>query len=286
MSGELAADERPATLFHYTTAAGLFGILSGLKLWATDLRFLNDAQESLYAEPLLSEAIQAMLNPVLDPCHHLYGLGEYAAQTFDDYRGMILNELSEHLFSVFVACFCEAGDLLSQWRGYGADHGYAIELRVDRLEAALGESHGFPPATTLAQVTYGRDAAVAMAERAVASLAETNLNHPGVKAHFKALEVGAMLASVKNPAFSEEREWRLITAFERFELAPPDGVAKFRPTPMAIVPYLDIPLSPEAIASVRVGPGSTSDVREAGVRALLRSIGSDATVLSSEVPLR
>jgi hypothetical protein len=35
------------TLFHYTTAAGLLGILNSSTLWATDLRFLNDAQEAI-----------------------------------------------------------------------------------------------------------------------------------------------------------------------------------------------------------------------------------------------
>jgi hypothetical protein len=39
------------TIFHYTTATGLLGILQKFTLWASDLRFLNDAQEAVYALP-------------------------------------------------------------------------------------------------------------------------------------------------------------------------------------------------------------------------------------------
>jgi hypothetical protein len=45
------------TLFHYTTAAGLLGILNDLAFWATDLRFLNDAQEAVYARETLVDAL-------------------------------------------------------------------------------------------------------------------------------------------------------------------------------------------------------------------------------------
>jgi hypothetical protein len=50
---------------------------------------------------------------------------------------------------------------------------------------------------------------------AIAAVELFNLNHPGVKAGYKALAVAAILATVKHPGFSEEREWRLITALPR-----------------------------------------------------------------------
>jgi hypothetical protein len=44
------------TLFHYTTAAGLLGILNTANIWATDLRFLNDVQEAVYAYDIAVDA--------------------------------------------------------------------------------------------------------------------------------------------------------------------------------------------------------------------------------------
>jgi len=35
----------PSILFHYTTPIGLLGISQSKKIWATDLRFLNDKKE-------------------------------------------------------------------------------------------------------------------------------------------------------------------------------------------------------------------------------------------------
>jgi hypothetical protein len=55
---------------------------------------------------------------------------------------------------------------------------------------------------------------------------------------------------------------------------------------MTIVPYIEVPLPKEAIVTIRVGPGRHVDVREAGVRRLLRTVGCEAPVVHSEVPLR
>lgn len=72
------------------------------------------------------------------------------------------------------------------------------------------------------------------------------------------------------------------TTSEWFSAEP----TRFRTSPMAIVPYIEIPLPDGAIRSIRVGPGNNIEVREAGVRRLLKSVGSEAEVLRSEVPLR
>ena len=58
--------ERPKSLFHYTTAAGLLGILRESVLWATEARFLNDAQEAVYARDLFVSALHDIENPAFD----------------------------------------------------------------------------------------------------------------------------------------------------------------------------------------------------------------------------
>ena len=282
---------KTTTLFHYTTAAGLLGILRSSTLWATDLRFLNDAQEAIYAQELVADAVRGMKNPVLDPAHFAYEMGEGAVETFARYQGYVLDALNSAEFGVYVACFCQSGDLLSQWRGYGTDHGYAIELKTDALTTALGGFSTYPPAKGLAQVRYGSDAAADVVSLAVEAVEDFNLNHPGVKAEYKALHLAALLATIKNPGFHEEKEWRLFAAFEPGQQGPmvdpaSHGATRFRSTPMAIVPYMEVQLPSDAIVTVRVGPGNSTDVREAGVRRLLNSLGSNAKVLRSDVPLR
>jgi hypothetical protein len=46
-------------------------------------------------------------------------------------RWMAVDELASPDFLVYVTCFCESTDLLSQWRAYGSDHGYAIEFSAN-----------------------------------------------------------------------------------------------------------------------------------------------------------
>lgn len=277
------------TLFHYTDARGLLGILSAPSLWASDLRFLNDAQEAVYARDLVIDAVRSMPNPVRDPGHWAHQHGDAAIETFARYQAMVVEYLQQAEFGVFVACFCEAGDLLSQWRGYGQDHGYALEIRAEALQAAVSKIPSYPGATGLFKVRYGQATADAVVQQAMAELAGFNLNHPGVKAHYSALAINSLLAQLKHPGFEEEAEWRLVVGLEildETQFAQVGARTLFRATQMAIVPYIDIPLDRSAIVGIRVGPGGNVEVREAGVRRLVTALGMDVAISRSEVPLR
>src|SRR4051812_20573199 len=103
----------PATLWHYTTARGMQGILSSEHMWFTDTRFLNDAAEIQYGIDFFVEQLK------------LVDLSAYKPKTAE-----ILEKLNKQDWTTFranlatkssayVACFCAQGDLLSQWRTYG-----------------------------------------------------------------------------------------------------------------------------------------------------------------------
>jgi hypothetical protein len=142
------------TLFHYTTAAGLLGILSSSTLWATDLRFLNDAQEALYARDLFMEMIWGA-DPATQPGHPLHDNAKAFGETFVEYRKWVVKDLNSPKFPVYVTCFCESGDLLSQWRAYGTDHGYAIGVKPDVLKTAIQQVAGHPTEMKLIRVGTG-----------------------------------------------------------------------------------------------------------------------------------
>jgi len=234
-----------------------------------------------------------MENPVQRSDHWAHEHGQAASDAFANYQGFVLDEVRSSKFGVYVTCFCESGDLLSQWRGYGQDHGYAIEIAKDSLRDAAKAMPTYSSATGLFKVLYGLDAANEVVENTVQIVADFNLNHPGVKAHYSALAVDSMLAQVKHPGFAEEREWRLVIGLELFEESnansegtPTYPSTQFRSTPIAIVPYLEIPVERESIISICVGPGDNAEIRASGVRRLLKILGSEAVVTHSEVPLR
>jgi hypothetical protein len=269
-------ETKPQSLFHYTTARGLLGIITESALRATDLRFLNDSQEILYAKESFAGALAGMDNPAPQPGHD-----ERASQeVFDAYKGLVVAELGSSPFPVYVVCFCESGDLLSQWRAYGSDHGYAVEFDSAAVQAALGEIQG---SASLMQVHYGPEAAASVVSASVKEAgSDTNLGHYGVHAHFMAVRLTGMVAGIKHPGFSEEREWRLIVASEYEDRSR----VRFRASTIAIVPYISIPFPLGAVRSIRIGPGPDVEVRVSGVERLLHAVQCDASVSSSQVPLR
>jgi hypothetical protein len=48
----------PEILYHYTTREGLLGILRSRTVWATSIRFLNDASEYTYAQSKFIEKLR------------------------------------------------------------------------------------------------------------------------------------------------------------------------------------------------------------------------------------
>jgi hypothetical protein len=81
-------------------------------------------------------SLRDMPNPVEDPSHWAHTIGEPAVRTFDDYIGMTLDALDTG-YGIYAGCFCENGDLLSQWRAYGSDHGYSVEFDPEALAHSI-----------------------------------------------------------------------------------------------------------------------------------------------------
>ena len=45
---ELLSRKPPEVLYHYTTQAGLIGIIRGAEIWATHTQYLNDRREYIH----------------------------------------------------------------------------------------------------------------------------------------------------------------------------------------------------------------------------------------------
>jgi hypothetical protein len=128
---------KPKHAYHYTTIDGLRGILANKKLWATDLAYLNDSTEYIYANTLIEEGIHKLgAHPILSPM----------LTVLSDEPGPLASA-----FNVYASCFCQAEDLLSQWRAYsGKGTGYAIEFDLELLENRVSAN----PFLILGRVEY------------------------------------------------------------------------------------------------------------------------------------
>lgn len=137
--------ELPEKLYHYTTAAGLHGILESHTLWATHAAHLNDSQEMLTGVQVVLQglAVQRAWATLMKGFTRDTMLKKMAT-------GMAIDWLAEHIqnraqflrqnFGPFVTCLSREGDQLSQWRGYGRGGGYAIRFDPQELRTSLQEN--------------------------------------------------------------------------------------------------------------------------------------------------
>ena len=291
-------------LYHYTTAVGLKGIIDEGAIHASDAEFLNDARELEFGREELYEALMAEAEHIAPEEElSLSGGAEYSRVT-------VMRSAASHLrpggrflrrqaHSAYVTCFCEVGDLLSQWRGYAEGAGYAIGFRRSALQAidptpttmrVIGQDGGIaahvdgpPLETLLVQVRYGSDAIVPAVQQVLGTIASHPVGHPGATGWAQAQRVLLpTLASLKDAAFQEEREWRLITVgSEGLE------AVQFRVGALGLVPYIPMQLPPDSIAEIVIGPGANADLRKHGViRFLSTRRGGNVSVHHSTAPYR
>jgi len=280
-----------SAIYHYTTSQGLLGILGSECFWGTNILYLNDKSELLYARTLIETHIDRQIRAA--PNSDVYRFLSLLKHRYDPFQDNL---------DVYISCFCENGDLLSQWRSYGsAGGGYAVAL-----EPRVRDQ---PPATpafiSFRRVIYDPDVQRAYVEgsinKFVKILAEFRRNSPGneiweaaekLTLRYFLQEVGDYFWCFKDQAFSEEKEWR-------FAYVTPRSVTgkrpvRFRSTSNGIVPYVELDLFNLAsggrylqITKIVCGPTLHPDLSELAVLLAVRELGyKDVQPAISAVPLR
>jgi hypothetical protein len=118
-----------AIVYHYTDTQAFAGILEKAALWATDFRYLNDSRELTYTwDPFVSRLGE--LSSAADE------YSEACAAQLKALELMKATDLMNFDDSMFVACFTELGDAVSQWSRYGANgHGIALGFDAEGIRA-------------------------------------------------------------------------------------------------------------------------------------------------------
>ena len=310
----------PTMLYHYASSGGFRGVIEHNALWATDVRFLNDAQEVRYA---WDEFQRVLADRVAMPSPY-----QQAYQTeLDVIASLKATDLDEMEFRVFATCLSELSDDVPQWRSYAADgHGVALGFdseqilmlkvpyfthtangELEPLQAVNTGEHMHWPAV-LRQVTYGeqaRDRAITEQLEQIEFACETdnvssaysrtyNLIHR-VPSHLESL------AHVKHDGFNSEHEWRLtipehhpgstasqISALTNLEPGvlwssmPKITVdVKFREGGQALFkPYAEVPFPKSALVEVVLGPNVNADLALPVFRRLLNRHGYQHTEIT------
>jgi len=140
-------------LYHYTTWAGLLGILQTKTLWATHYKFLNDYSEIvLFRDKLKSwiyfyvrEAYEKKIRKSPHIEQEINQLGGLDKVIQHDTEVFVDAEYRAIGHEIYILSFCgqhqnpriNSNGLLSQWRGYGAGGGFALVFNTQKIEEFL-----------------------------------------------------------------------------------------------------------------------------------------------------
>lgn len=262
----------PDILYHYTGQLGLLGIVSNAELWATKIQYMNDASEFGLALRLARQWLE-----------HVIDYSEHSSEKLAAHGLMeTLNGLED--INIFTICFCENGDLLSQWRGYASEkYGYSIGFDSEAL-MHIANHHQF----ILGRCIYDRSVQQTIIEQAVAHCVSSELTYP-VQSRWG---FHGPLADIlfrcgvffKDSSFEDEREWRLVSPTIRYD----SDRLHFRTGHSTITPYYVLPIMNDGrlpIEQVIVGPCPHMNLAASSVTSLLMSRGNRDPLSGRQVAL-
>lgn len=282
-------------LYHYTTWEGLCGILDTKSLWATHCRYLNDISEiSLFKSKLIEflrpylakkiRSLSSLGNRELDAIARPYVEAMYNAPEYEFY---IVSFCGEHKYE-----HENKNGLLSQWRGYGKDGGFALEFNAHKLKEILQLEHDrFNMYSILSQVVYDDDynkidseLSSPMHDVAEYIMEAIELNMTQVKSPPIAFSQHAQNAfpnllrcasTYKHHGFKEENEARIVAWPLQGEIqGKQTKERKLRKKNREHVPYIELFSAPDIslpIERIIVGPHIKKEARAHALRLLLKN---------------
>ena len=259
------------TIYHYTPFEGFKAIIETRRLWASDVRYLNDYMEVKSGQQWLNTLSEIFFSDNGNFPHN------------EKVKNLI-DELSDREITCFATCFCDKPDQLSQWRGYsGMGPGISLGFKSDVLEKSTPLS--------LMSVYYDQDDTIRALEntlkraKAKLSSAPTEKEIDNILSETEEAIVSRIVTS-KSHSFVEERECRLIAR------VTDSGIpnVKYRTKGALLVPFVEVDLAsnwPKIINEVWIGPVTYREDTWKSVREFMDYNGlRNVKLMSSASPYR
>lgn len=322
-------------IYHYTTAVRLESILRTQQLWATHMAYLNDAEEhtgffvrrlpKLLDAPSREAVAELMRTPEGRSAIVSAEVGG-PDRAIEDFKRELADAARKIVFDInepYLVSFCRGNahrtpndGLLSQWRGYGTDGGYAIVFESAKLEEILDKRE--VPAFqyqfgNFSDVDYdfpeGSGSSVHPErerwEAVVQHVFKQFILSRGTESLHLHTEISALSLRYKHHGFSEEAEVRMVlipihdevhkvaleVAKSKKETLMPRKPIKFRERGGVLIPYLQLfggaingPTGKLPIRRILVGPHVDRDKRASAVRSMVNQYGMSIPVEVSGIP--
>jgi len=266
---------RDRVIYHYTSAAGLIGILESGTLRGTSAAFLNDTSEIAYGLAVCREVLE-------QECSGPGDVDRMLRAQVDDALG------DDAPSEIFITSFSAIRDGLGQWRGYGSAAGrYSIGVRPAQFSER--DILRFPQA-----VDYDPESQHARIRHAI-EVTRRHLQH-SADDRGRAFQDIVSLAfylrrlacTFKHPGFQPEQEWRSVISLDdsgsvsglRFEAT--DGI----PRPYILMLEGSRESRRLPVTEVRVRTINRHEAAVFATRLLLQRLGyENVEVTRSDIPL-
>ena len=200
---------------------------------------------------------------------------------------------------LFVACFSEDGNLLSQWRGY-TPHGNGVSLGFSpHFLTERASSNGF----RLAPCIYEREQQGIIAKNSINAILSHAVeigatapqeSHPSQsffpRFYEKEADLLSIAALLKNPAFCAEREWRAVSAVSTNHT---DNPLQYRAGRTTLIPYKEFVLRASESSNMKLqkaylGPTPENNLAIKALSIFLSSSGinPEEGLVASQLPYR
>ncbi|CAN5792722.1 DUF2971 domain-containing protein [soil metagenome] len=206
-------------LYHYTSARGLKGILESKKIWATNIKYLNDEKEFLLVYEYAAEEAERRHKSVEDELSKaFYG---FFLELIGSPKGWSARNIwvigYDRRSEIFTGSFSENGDVLSQWRGYCPNGGYSIGFNAEDLFSVIEQEK---PRFKLQPCIYDEkvqrtiienlfDTCFSSMKQHLTKFSTEEVVRSGA-AQLLSHDLGKIAPLFKHHSFQEEREGRLV----------------------------------------------------------------------------
>lgn len=276
-------------LYHYTSQAGLLGILKSRQLWMTNILYLNDSTEFTHTIDLVKTELNDRRKSLINNgglraivLNGNYNINEKQLQALERLERILDGFNTEVRTSSFVFSLSEREDDLSQWRGYCPNTGgFCIQFN-DELSSIVNNKAGYK----IEECKYDPEEKKKLVKSIFDdSLFGSNRSWTIEESVLKLIQKMVGIAPyLKDNSFKEEKEHRIVynTMNER-EIMYREGKSMF-------IPYFEgefvdnngkLPLS-----KIIVGPTPHKELSKISVRYLLETYGYDIEIECSNIPYR
>lgn len=274
----------PPVVYHYCTVDAFRGILTSKQLWLSDVRFMNDATEQTHFIDMATDVLQ-----------------DWPVGPDTDFIKLLIKNFEWMRLTPYAFCFCEDGDLLSQWCRYPDDgNGFAVGFSSARLPQQRRKYAHRPP-LLLSGVEYDAARQLKLATDCIHEYLKKvpGLNRAGRRdvSMWAIAKLWVLSALCKHFSFHEEKEVRLILV----KVTHPESQVKTIRRKVGVspichrlrgthkVPYFRLRFSEQAIAEIRLGPTNEQRDHRGNLEMFLKDNGYDIDhirIETSKVPYR